>query len=236
MRVLVTGASAGLGRALVEEHLDRGDEVWGLSRRRPEDLIARGLRHGSIDLAGLEAIRPDLEALVGAAGRFDLVWLNAGVLGEIRDLADSDLASLQATFDVDVWANKVVIDALMSAGPAPRRVLALSSGAAVRGQRGWGGYAIAKAALNMLVQLEAAERPETWFLALAPGLVDTAMQAQIRALPADPRFASLERLKAAHGTVNMPEPRAAARRLLAALPALETVASGGFVDIRDFGG
>ena len=53
---------------------------------------------------------------------------------------------------------------------------------------GWNGYALSKAALNMMMKLYAAERPGTDFSALAPGLVDTAMQEAMRQQPADPLF------------------------------------------------
>jgi NAD(P)-dependent dehydrogenase (short-subunit alcohol dehydrogenase family) len=108
------------------------------------------------------------------------------------------------------------------------QIIAISSGAAVSSTRGWNGYSISKAALNALVRLYAAERPQTHFAAVAPGLVDTAMQAYLRSVPADARYPGLEGLKRAHGTPEMPTPDAAATRLIATFERLRAEASGGF--------
>ena len=85
------------------------------------------------------------------------------------------------------------------------QVIAISSGASQSGSRGWNGYSLSKAALNMLVKLYAGERPETHFTSLAPGLIDTAMQDYLTNLPEDSRYAPLEVLKAAKGTPKMPD-------------------------------
>jgi NAD(P)-dependent dehydrogenase (short-subunit alcohol dehydrogenase family) len=112
------------------------------------------------------------------------------------------------------------------------QVVAVSSGAAVSGARGWNAYSLSKAALNMMMKLYAAERPLTHFSALAPGLVDTDMQKAMRALPADARFPTVDRLKKAAGTADMPDPATAALRVMEAVPRLRALKSGEFQDIR----
>jgi NAD(P)-dependent dehydrogenase (short-subunit alcohol dehydrogenase family) len=115
------------------------------------------------------------------------------------------------------------------------RIVLVSSGAAIRGHRGWGAYALSKATLNMLAQLYAHEFPDSQLLAVAPGLVDTAMQAVL----GDPaqtdavRFPSLQRLRDARGTEAMPGPVDAAARIMDLLPGLADRPSGSFVDVRD---
>lgn len=233
MKVLVTGVSSGLGAGLARAHLGRGDEVYGVSRRPPpEDLTAAGLRHVALDLAETGKVRPALEELLAGARDLGVVHLNAGILGTIEDLGDSDLADLRNTFEVNVWANKTVLDALRDLEVRVEQVHAVSSGAAVSGNRGWGGYAVSKAGLNMLVQLYAREWPGTHFVALAPGLVDTAMQDHLCALD-DARFApGIDRLKAARGTPGMPGPDEAGARIVDLLPGLRRLASGSFADLR----
>lgn len=63
--------------------------------------------------------------------------------------------------DINVWANKLIIDDLAARHVAPRRIVLISSGAGVVGNHGWGAYALSKAALNMLAQLYAHELPST---------------------------------------------------------------------------
>ncbi|MEZ6197586.1 MAG: SDR family NAD(P)-dependent oxidoreductase [Planctomycetota bacterium] len=233
--VFITGVSSGLGAGLALEHLDRGDRVFGTSRREPpcELLEHARFRDARGDLRDPEQAAEIVATLLGKEGRVDLAWLNAGVLGEIVDMQDATLDELRATMETNVWANKSVLDALFALEVPVHQILTISSGAAVNGNRGWGGYAISKAALNMLTQLYAAECEDTHFCALAPGLVDTAMQESIRLMPPDPRFPSLDKLRAAGGTDFMPGPREAARRLVDRVDFIRSrVPSGSFADIR----
>ncbi|MEQ8768545.1 MAG: SDR family NAD(P)-dependent oxidoreductase [Planctomycetota bacterium] len=229
---LVTGVSSGLGHGLAEELLERGWEVLGTSRRQPEDLIQRdGFTFRAIDFSRLDEIAAPLRELIGPRHRFDVAILNAGVLGKIRDLTDTPLADLRHTMDVNVWANKVLLDTLFERA-TPAQVIAISSGAAVSGARGWNGYAISKAALNMLIAQYAAERDDTHFTALAPGLIDTAMQEYLCALPSRAEYPVVDRLKKSRGTRDMPGPREAAKQLVQVFPRLLESESGSFLDVR----
>lgn len=134
--------------------------------------------------------------------------------------------------EVNVWANKWLLDRLFSESRRIEQVVAISSGASQSGSRGWNGYSISKAALNMLIKLYAGERPQTHFTALAPGLVDTAMQDYLTSLPGDLRYPPLNILKAAKGTDQMPDSESCARRLIEAFPRLLKLQSGVYADIR----
>lgn len=233
--IFITGVSSGLGRGLAEAYLDRGAKVFGCSRRVPEDLVARGLRHRSVDLSLGEvpgAVDP-VRDLVGGAEAWDAVFLNAGRLGEIRDMADTPLADLRETMEVNVWANKWILDLFFSKAGPVRQVVAVSSGASQSGSRGWNGYSVSKAALNMFVKLYAGECLETHFTALAPGLVESSMQDYLTSLPADDRFKPLEILKSAKGTERMPDGRTCAERIIGVLPRLIAESeSGAYADLR----
>ena len=235
-KVFITGVSSGLGRGLAEAYLERGAEVFGCSRRGPEDLVARGLRHRSVDLSlgeVPEAVDPFRELIAGAEG-WDAVFLNAGRLGEIRDMVDTPLPDLRQTMEINVWANKWILDLFFSESGPVRQVVAISSGASQSGSRGWNGYSVSKAALNMFVKLYAGERTETHFTALAPGLVESGMQDYLTSLPPDDRFKPLEVLKAAKGTDQMPDGRTCAERMIEVLPQLLQLESGGYADLRKF--
>lgn len=231
--VLITGHSRGLGHGFAAACLARGWTVHGLSRH-PASGLAGALREVTCDLADPAAIAPALTRLLDGVDALDLALLNAGVLGPIADLAETPVAELEAVMRVNVWANKHLLDWLLARSLPVAQVVLLSSGAAVRGNRGWGAYALSKATLNMLAQLYAHEFPHGQLLALAPGYVDTGMQAVL----CDPeqtdgeRFPSLQRLRAARGTDAMPDPRTAAERILDLLPGLADRPSGSFVDVR----
>jgi benzil reductase ((S)-benzoin forming) len=231
--IFITGVSSGIGYALAEAYLSAGARVFGISRRPPAGLPAHSaFAFLPVDLSDLEAIAPAVERLLRGADRLDAVLLNAGMLGEIGDMADMPLQEMRKVMDVNLWANKPLLDAVFAGNRDVTQVVAMSSGAAVSGARGWNAYSLSKAALNMMMKLYAAERPGTHFSALAPGLVDTAMQERIRILPADPLFPTVERLKKASGTPEMPVPSALAPRLLTAIGRLREHKSGDFHDLR----
>lgn len=230
--ILITGVSAGLGHALAEKYLREGFEVFGISRRKPADLIELGLHHLAIDMSQGEEMAHQLIDFLPFNEDWEVVYLNAGKLGEIRDMADSPLPDLRETMEINVWANKWLLDALYKISERVHQVVAISSGASRSGARGWNGYGISKAALNMLVQLYAAEKTDTHFCALAPGLVDTAMQDYLTGDLDGNKFPIVERLRSAKGTEHMPTPSVCADKIMAFLPAIRKTESGSFQDIR----
>ncbi len=230
----VTGVSRGLGLELARQLLDAGASVFGCSRGEPDLLRGRaGFHFVSADLGAPDAPGV-LRGLLQPADRIDLAVLNAGLLGEIRDLADTPVEELKRITEVNLWANKWIVDLLFEDGRSVGQVVAVSSGAATTAYRGWGAYSISKAALNMLVALQAPEHPGTHFAAVAPGLVDTAMQDYLTSLPDDPRYGPVAKLKEAKSSGSMPTAAQAAARLLQLLPKFRQRESGSFLDVRDF--
>lgn len=233
----ITGTSSGLGegfvRALISTH-----QITGLSRR-PGSIVDGRYRHITLNLADAAAIPGVIEHAVAAEPQpvdLDLLILNAGMLGPIHDLYGTKLEEIEETMMVNVWANKIIIDTLLSLEEqgklrGPSRILTISSGASQNGARGWNAYSISKAALNMMIQLYAAERPQKKWISLAPGLVQTAMQDSLA--KEDPqRFPALNRLLAARGTADMPDGATAARRIIDALDRIFASPNGSYVDIR----
>lgn len=230
MNIFITGHSRGLGAALTAHALASGHSVYGLSRSVLDEPHP-ALRQQRCDLAEHHAIVPALAGLVPPDTALDLVYLNAGVLGRIAALRDTPLCDIATVMNINVWANKLIIDWLAARATRPQRIVLISSGAGVVGHHGWGAYALSKATLNMLAQLYAHELPATQLLALAPGLVDTDMQAALRQVDAD-CFPSVKRLHAAQGSAAMPAPAAVAARIAAAEGQLAVLPSGSFVDLR----
>lgn len=233
-RVLVTGVSSGIGHGLAKYYLDQGWQVFGTSRRSPQDLIDQTMfRFVNLDLLDESQIQPQLIELLDNVDSLDLLILNAGILGRFGDLADAELNDLKNTMAVNVWANKLVLDAIFQRGLQVKQVVAISSGAAVNGNRGWSGYSVSKAALNMLIQLYSREQLETHFCAFAPGVVDTAMQDELCSRAPDERYQAIETLRSKRGTPDMPGPDAAAAHLAAAMSRLPAIIeSGSYADVR----
>lgn len=230
--VFVTGISSGPEQGLAKVYLERGCTVFGVSRRGAT-FADKHLHDKKTDLTNLDAIPGVLDSLLGNA-EVDLAILNAGMLGEFKPMPDIGLDELRQAMDINVWANKVMLDWFAAHHP-PRQVVLISSGAAITGWKGWGTYALSKAALNMLAQLYAHDMPETHIAALAPGLVHSAMQDQIYANVDEKRFPSVKQLKAARNTPDMPEPEEAARLIADVIEQLpDRIESGQYIDVRQF--
>ncbi len=227
--IFITGHSNGLGLGLTRFYLDQGKQVYGLSRSACK-LQSPSLSQRQADLARLVDIPSHLQD--GLPPTLDLVILNAGILGDIKDLADTTLDQIDTIMDINVWANKVIIDWLIKHHIEVQQLVLISSGASVNGNRGWGAYSLSKATLNMLARLYAQEMPTTHITALAPGLIHTRMQDYLCNDVDTARFPSINHLVKAMDSGMMPTVDEAAAAIANALPRCLDVESGSFVDIR----
>lgn len=228
--VLVTGNGSGLGLGLTEAYLDKGWHVYGCSRRGCR--LKGALADIRCDLSDPDALNMALETLLAECEQLDLVILNAGMLGEIKSMKNTSIDELEEIMAINVWANKVILDWLIEWGKPVTQIVMISSGAAVLGNKGWGGYALSKAALNMLCRLYAHEFPGTHLSAVAPGLINTAMMDYLcKEVDAD-EYPALKRLQNSRGTEQMQEPQEAALRLISVLDEIRDYPSGSFIDIR----
>jgi benzil reductase ((S)-benzoin forming) len=184
---IVTGASRGLGRAMAEQLAVGGATVLGLSRRAP----AAGFEQWPCDLADPVAVAQRLGAWLAAfdAKHFASVSLinNAAMLTEPAPLADVDLAALSQATRVGLEAPLVLTAAFLHATrvwSGQRRVLHISSGLGRRGMASSGPYCAVKAGLDNLARAqvleEALQANGAKVCSLAPGIIDTDMQVQLR--------------------------------------------------------
>jgi NAD(P)-dependent dehydrogenase (short-subunit alcohol dehydrogenase family) len=234
MKVLITGVSSGIGWGLTNYYLSKGHTVFGLSRRIPKQFInSENFHHLSIDLSDIDNIESNSSQFITISNTIDLVILNAGILGPIDDLKNQSIDNIKSVMDINVWSNKVLIDVLIKSLENINSVVAISSGASVNGSRGWGGYSISKASLNMLIKLYASENELTKFYAFAPGLVDTKMQDILCSGKIDVNtFPASQKLIDARYTDKMPSAEKAGEILANAISKLDSFPSGSFVDIR----
>ncbi len=232
--VFITGNSSGIGYGLTSEALKRNWTVYGLSRRG-YDGVDGDIHDIHCDLSEHSEIGPALENLFGDIRQLNYVFLNAGILGEIRNISDTSIESIQNVMNINVWANKLILDWLFGRGIQIDQVVAISSGVAIKGYKGWAAYSISKAVFMGLVEQYAQQYSNTHFISLAPGLVDTPMQDYIRdesKVPVE-QFPSVQKFRDAHGTEKMLDPAEVAISILDLLPNLLTFPSGSFVDKRN---
>jgi NAD(P)-dependent dehydrogenase (short-subunit alcohol dehydrogenase family) len=175
---IVTGASRGLGLALVKALSERG---WRLIVDAREGTA---LEHSAAGLPGVTAIPGDVSdaghrtALVEAAGHpIDLVVNNASLLGPSPQpaLASYPLAQLARVFEVNVLAPLGLIQAVLPRLAGGAAIVDVTSDAAVEPYEGWGGYGASKAALEQLTAILAAEHPLIRVYTVDPGDMRTRM-------------------------------------------------------------
>ena len=219
---MVIGAAGGLGRALAEALVARGEgPVHALSRSA--DPVP-GATAGRADVSDEAALAAAAAAIRGPVG---LVLVTAGLLqGEAarpeRRLAELTPAGLAESFAVNAIGPALAAKHFTPLFPRDRRAVfaALSARVGSIGDNrlgGWWGYRSSKAALNMMVRCLAVELARTHPLAvcaaLHPGTVDTDLSRPFQ------RGVPPERLLT---------PATSAGRLLAVVAALTPERSGGF--------
>jgi len=176
---LVTGGSAGLGRALVTALAAQGWDVV-TDGRSEEKFKEADLPTGVTIVVGDltdGAHRARLAAEVEARGRLDLLVHNASTLGPLpmRPLAEVDVADLQQVWRTNVGGPLVLTSLLLPWLLAADGVLlSISSDAAVAHYETWGLYGASKAALDHVTLTYAAETGVTAY-AVDPGDMRTAM-------------------------------------------------------------
>jgi benzil reductase ((S)-benzoin forming) len=207
---VITGTTKGLGHELAAQaSADAANHVVTLSRATATES---NIEVDLADRAAVERACDELERrIAGRAYAKAVLVNNAGMVTPVGPLEKLDAAALERNLAVNLLAPMLLMRRFLAATEtAPlRRIINISSGAARRPIFGWSAYCAAKAGLDMAsraVALEAQARG--WPVevsSLAPGVVDTPMQATVRAAsPED--FPDIERFRAmkAEGVLRPP--------------------------------
>jgi len=238
---IITGTSKGIGEALVRQILQRNSaRVIGIARS-PSYISHPNYRHVICDLNELSHLENRLDYIF-PDGKFERIVLinNAGVIGEINHLGKLPHQSIHQIFKVNTIAPAILMNAFIIKyallKEAKKIVVNISSGAASKAIDGWSGYSASKSALNMLTQTAQNEadlnRNGIRFFAVAPGVVDTDMQFEIRNASPD-AFSSLPKFLALKENRNLSSPESAAEKIIYLIDNAEKF-DGVILDVRDF--
>ena len=184
MRLLVTGASEGIGRAIAKEAVNRGCRVLAVARKQPDldalaaEVIAEG---GKLEVLAGDITRGDdhramADAMTERFGGADVLVNNAGI-GATGHFMDSDPDTLRRIFETNYFGTveltRVFIP-LLKAGNRPA-VVNVSS---VLGRKGWPGRSLYSASKFALAGFSDALRAEldrfgVGVVVINPGLTQT---------------------------------------------------------------
>jgi alcohol dehydrogenase/benzil reductase ((S)-benzoin forming) len=223
--VLITGTSSGLGKSLAQQFLKNDYNVYGISRS-PTNVEL--MKSEMCDFSELNTIEARLEKLINGVDCFDYVFLNAGILGDLKPVSKITLDEYKNIFNINVWSNKVLLDYVFSKHCA-NNIIAISSGAAMKTYFGWSLYCCSKAALKQLISSYEDEYKAVNFVSLAPGLVKSKMQDKIYGYD-ESEIPSVRKFKDAYD--NMQTPDECAKKILHNLDEIYTKKENGFFDLR----
>ena len=189
MRVVITGSSHGIGRALAERLIRRGDDVWGLARSpHAIDVEGAGTFNSRLcdvsDWAQVESAALETAAAWPSA---DAVITCAGIHGEVGRTLKVDPLEWRQTIQVNLVGTFNVIRAfsdLISRTERRTKIVCFAGGGATKARPNFSAYGAAKTGIVRLVETIAAEERTRPFdiNAVAPGAINTRLTEEVIAL------------------------------------------------------
>lgn len=192
--VVVSGSSRGLGFALAKQFTNENTLIIGIARSNNSELAAichntnTAYQHIKADLSRAQEIKhacQQLEQVLLQHPNAEQYWLinNAGTvtpIAQTHQLDDPYLIADALQLNIGSVVSLTAVFLTHTPATSDRRVLNISSGAGRKTMPGWGVYGATKAAIDYYTQTLAAEHPSVRTVSLAPGVIDTDMQADIR--------------------------------------------------------
>jgi benzil reductase ((S)-benzoin forming) len=213
MRVYITGVSGGLGKALAHEFLKRGNIVVGIGRN--SSIVHPDYSFLNCDLTNLQAITK-----IRFQGNEEgcILINNAGLVGPIKRISDQHPKDVTDVMNVNIIAPMLLCQQFLQQLSSQTRkiILNISSGAANRPIPSWATYCASKIALDRFsetILLEEQEKGrEMVIYSVAPGVVNTNMQSQIRSASQND-FSSISKFSELYLRNQLQDPEEVAQRL-----------------------
>lgn len=220
---VISGGSRGLGAALCQQYAEAGFTLIEFSRSAPHPFSVACDFTEPLQVARKVGERLKLPA--GAADLDEVVIIsNAAMLSPMGPISRKDPSAVQANLNANFTAAILFMSEAIRAfqtSAARKTVVSLSSGAATKGYAGWSLYCAAKAGLDNFIRAvaleQAGEAHPIRALIIDPGIMDTGMQADIRA-SSQADFPTVERFHGFHrdGALRQPAQIASAIRRIVA--------------------
>ncbi|EEQ42729.1 conserved hypothetical protein [Candida albicans WO-1] len=185
---IITGASRGIGKAIAEVLLKDPNTKVVVVARTEAPLEALANKYGSDrvdfvvgDITDSSTSEKAVESAISKFGQLNSIIANAGVLEPVGPIESTSVDDWKRLYDINLFA---VVELIKHSLPHLKKtngkVIAVSSGAATKAYSGWYAYGSSKAALNHLILSLASDEKDVQAISIAPGVVDTEMQTDIR--------------------------------------------------------
>ena len=182
---IVTGTGSGIGKAIAKQLISNPEnDIIGISRKN--EIQADNFKFWNIDLRSINEVK---KIVLPENNGYQCVSLinNAGIIGEINTLDKIAIDSIETTIEVN-YTSPMILSTLFvqkyQNENCLKTIINISSGASSSPYKSWANYCSSKAAIEMFSRCLAEEQKDMPFLihsyAIAPGVVNTAMQEYIR--------------------------------------------------------
>ena len=225
-KVFLTGASSGIGLAIAQSLIARGDDVWGTSRNLIRLEPVTGLHRVLLDLADQFSITSGFRNALSEAGHFDVVINNAGSghFGAAEHLSNAEIEKqFQVLLFGQVQLTRLALAAMRSRGQGLIiNVTSLASRLPVPFMAAYNAAKAAMASFTMSMQLELPDA-KIHIVDLQPADISSAFNDAVSKSSAhDPRYET--RVAKTWTAVdrnmkNAPKPELVARHVLRAIDA-----------------
>jgi NAD(P)-dependent dehydrogenase (short-subunit alcohol dehydrogenase family) len=176
--VVVTGANGGLGNYVTKSFLAAGATVIGVSRKiQQSDFDSPLFTALPAEISTAAGAKSMVESVLSQFGRLDVVIHTVGGFAGGKSIAETDDATFQRMFDVNLnstfYLLRAVLPAMRKTGNG--RIIAIGSRAALEPGAGVGAYSASKAAMVSLIRTVALENKNGGITAnvILPGTIDT---------------------------------------------------------------
>ncbi|MDQ0229755.1 (S)-benzoin forming benzil reductase [Metabacillus malikii] len=245
---IVTGASKGLGEAIVKELFHRDSSIIYLSRNKNTLLEKLADNHGvtivhqQCDLSNVETIKATavkVFSLIDMNQAHSITLINnAGMVEPIKHVGDANEQEIVEHVNLNLISPMLLCEFFIkeyNQFQGQVRIVNITSGSANRPTAGWSTYCSTKSGLNMFTNTIAIEQhdKENPIIAIgfSPGIMDTDMQSTLRTAK-DTDFPSIDQFKAYHEKGMLRSPSFVANTLVTLLT--QPLENGRIYDIKEF--
>ena len=225
-KILITGGSSGLGKSLALKLSNNRNDVFCIGRTL---VKSKNINSIKCDFNNLKDIKKKLQLF--NFKKLDYIFLNAGILGDIKNIHKIKSNEIFQILKINVLANKQILDFIIQKKIKTKLIIGISSGAALYPKLGWYLYCCSKSAFKFLLESYALEDKQRKYINISPGLIKTKMQKKICSVN-EKKISSVKKFKILNKNNKVPSPEEVADNLIKSVKRLKKLKSGSYIDIR----
>ncbi|MBP8793428.1 MAG: SDR family NAD(P)-dependent oxidoreductase [Lutibacter sp.] len=237
---IITGGSRGIGHGLAEVYHQNGYQVISISRTIIEKEYA--IEQYACDLSDIQQIEKTITEIFSHLDKKTTTALtlfnNAGTISNINTIDKLSSTDIQTDIQVNLIAPMLLSSLFIELSKdwtCKKKIINISSGAAINPYDSWTTYCASKAGLDMMTRVISKEQKDikngVKVTSVYPGIVDTEMQTKIRSIPKE-TFKTVQRFIDFYEHGELHSPKQVAEKIYY-LDATGKLKNGKIIDIRN---